>query len=119
VICFELDGLFLPAFSLRPENIWHKVRSWLGYQDIDFEGYPTFSARYLLRGADEEAIRAVFTDRILGFYEATAGLCTEGNEDRLLFYRQPVRVKPEDVRAFVEEGLEGLSRFCPWASSGT
>ena len=36
VICFRSPQLSLPDFSVRPEKWHHKMRSALGYQDIDF-----------------------------------------------------------------------------------
>ncbi len=111
VICFQLGKQSLPTFCLRPENVWHKMGAWLGGQDIDFESHPTFSAKYLLQGEDESAIRDLFTDEALAFYEARPGLCTEGGGDRLLFYRSSVRVKPEAIHSFMEEGFAVLALF--------
>ena len=119
VICFELQNTLLPSFSLRPEGVLHKIGSRLGYQDIDFENYPEFSASYLLRGSDEEAVRNVFTESILAFYEMSSRLCTEGNGDRMLFYRQSKRVRPEELQMFLEEALEALSLFDSSASGST
>ena len=51
VISFQLQGRNLPAFTMRPENVFHKLGSMMGYQDIDFEISPVFSKKYLLRGA--------------------------------------------------------------------
>ena len=48
-------------------------------QDINFERWPEFSKNYLLRGRNEEAVRTLFTDDILAYYNQTAGLSTEGN----------------------------------------
>jgi hypothetical protein len=109
VVCFRFEGTELPSFSLRPENIWHKIGSWLGYQDIDFDSHPVFSSNYLLRGGDEDAIRMLFTDPVLEFYEQNPGLSTEGSGNILLFYRHSVRVGPQGIRPFMEEGLKVLS----------
>jgi hypothetical protein len=46
----------MPHFALRPEKAWHKIGSWFGHQDIDFDSHPRFSSTYLLRGGDESAI---------------------------------------------------------------
>lgn len=35
--------LGLPEMLVYPENFFHKVGSWLGMQDIDFEEWPEFS----------------------------------------------------------------------------
>jgi hypothetical protein len=113
VICFELAGAALPAFALRPETVWNKMGTWLGGQDIDFDSAPDFSARYLLQGADEAAVRRLFAGRVLAFLAARPGLAAEGGGDRLIFYRPDVRVKPEALGAFMEEGLEVLALFQP------
>ncbi|MEC9473853.1 MAG: hypothetical protein VX584_04130, partial [Actinomycetota bacterium] len=69
----DAEDLQLPTFVIRPENLFHKIGSTFGYQDIDFDAHPTFSKRYLLRGPDEEAIRNTFTDEFLSSYERHKG----------------------------------------------
>ena len=111
VVCLQMDGAALPVFALRPETVWNKMGAWLGGQDIDFESAPDFSSRYVLQGTDEAAVRGLFADRVLAFYAARSGLCTEGGGDRLLVYRAEKRVKPEALSAFLDEGLEVLALF--------
>jgi hypothetical protein len=114
VVCFRLARAGLPSFSLRPGNCFHKLGQWFGYQDINFESHPNFSGKYLLRGADEAAIREVFTDDVLGWYEAAgSNLCTEGNGDLLLFHRQGGLIDPKDVRGLLEDGFVVLGLFQP------
>ncbi|HJT78194.1 MAG TPA: hypothetical protein VJ739_13405, partial [Gemmataceae bacterium] len=113
VIVFRLPGPPLPAFSLRPLNFWHKVGHLFGYQDITFDEHPAFSARYLLRGPNEAAVRQLFTEEALAWYEGTNGLSTEGRGDRLLFYRHNKRVEPPAIRSFLEEGFKVLALFNP------
>ncbi len=112
---FELAGAALPAFALRPETVWSKMGAWLGGQDIDFEDAPDFSSRYILQGTDEAAVRRLFAERVLAFYAAHPGLCTEGGGDRLIVYRADKRVKPEALSAFMDEGLEVMDLFKPQA----
>ncbi|HEY8504226.1 MAG TPA: hypothetical protein VIL46_06555 [Gemmataceae bacterium] len=111
VLCFTHAHTDLPAFCLRPENFWHKIGAWFGYGDINFESHPTFSKRFHLKGADEEAIRKLFDNEVLNYFDGKAGLSVEGAADRLLFYRASKRVKPEKVREFMEEGFEILALF--------
>jgi hypothetical protein len=105
VACFEQEGGNLPGFILRPENLFDKLGSLIGYKDINFENQPDFSARYRLTGANEEEIRRLFTDQAISFYQGLEGktVCTEAGGSRLIYYRQGMRAKPEDVRAFLEE----------------
>jgi hypothetical protein len=115
VACFRFDRGRLPSFSLRPESVFHKVGAWLGYQDFDFASHPTFSKKYLLRGRDEEAVRRLFPDAVLEFFEERRGLCVEGAGGRLLMYRHAVRVDPAAVRSFLEEAFGVLAQFRPAA----
>jgi hypothetical protein len=114
VVCFRLGRANLPAFSLKPQTFLHKAGQWFGYQDINFESHPKFSGKYLLRGADEAAIRELFTDDVLSWYEGAGNnLCTEGSRDLLLFHRQGKRIDPKDVRGLLEDGFAVLGLFQP------
>ena len=115
VICFRSPQLSLPDFSMRPEHFFHKIGSVLGYQDIDFESHPTaveFSKKYLLRGKDEQKIRALFTDTVLTFFAAHPDkVCVEGSGDELIWYQPGKIIEPEDIPAFMKEGFEVFRLF--------
>ena len=115
VICFQSPQLNLPKFQLRPEEWHHKIGSKLGYQDIDFESHPTaveFSKKYLLRGKDEQKIRALFTDTVLTFFSVDRDkVWLEGSGDQLISYRWCQLIEPEDIPAFMKEGFEVFRLF--------
>ena len=115
VIYFRSPQLSLPDFSMRPEHFFHKIGSVLGYQDIDFESHPTaveFSKKYLLRGKDEQTIRALFTDKVLTFFAAHPDkVCVEGSDDQLIWYQPEKIIEPEDIPAFMKEGFEVFRLF--------
>jgi hypothetical protein len=111
VIYFRSPVLSLPHFAMRPENLFHKIGGAMGYQDIDFESHPRFSADYLLRGDDEQAVREFFTDELLTFIESQESICVEGGGDQLVFYRQRKRIKPDEVNGFMEEGFKAFDVF--------
>ena len=115
VICFRSPQLSLPDFSMRPEHFFHKIGSVLGYQDIDFESHPTaaeFSKKYLLRGKDEQKIRALFTDTALTFFAAHPDkVCVEGSDDQLIWYQPGKIIEPEDIPGFMKEGFEVFRLF--------
>jgi hypothetical protein len=112
VAYFEPRNLNIPFFSLRPENVMHKLISALGYQDIDFSHRPTFSSQYLLRGADEQGIRNIFSDALLGFYEMSGGACTDGGGSQLFIFRPGYRTPPHEAQAFIN-WAESLQRLFP------
>lgn len=96
VFQFQSARLNLPAFILKPENVFHKIGQSFGYQDIDFDSYPEFSKRYLLRGGDEERIRKLFNpDMLVRFESEEKGLVVEAGSQILICYRSGKRVKPE------------------------
>ncbi len=103
VALFPRAGEGLPDLVLAPENIFHKIGSAFGYQDIDFDTSPEFSAHYLLRGPDEMAIRSVFSADALNFFAQQRGWHVEIAGGSVAVYRSDRRCKPEDVRPFLEE----------------
>ncbi|MEZ6061224.1 MAG: hypothetical protein R3C19_12740 [Planctomycetaceae bacterium] len=111
VIYFQTPALNLTKFAVRPESILHRIGSAFGYQDIDFATHPQFSKLYLLRGDDESAIRQLFTDKVLTFFQNEHRICAEGSGDQLVFYRQGKRIKPAELPDFIDEGFRVLAVF--------
>jgi len=93
----------LPRFELRPEDVFHKIGAAFGYQDIDFALYPGFSKHYLVRGADEQAIRDAFDESIITAVENTPGISIESDGEWLVIYRDGKRVNVSRIAEFLEE----------------
>jgi hypothetical protein len=108
VLHLESGKLSVPHFSLKPENVLHKLFPNFGFQDIDFGQRPTFSSQYLLSGKDEQAIRNTFNDWLLAFYETHPGICTEGRGNQLFIYRDNQRLEPSEIQSFIDLGLNIL-----------
>jgi hypothetical protein len=113
VICFQMKEQGLPSFFLRPETFLDRISGLFGFQDIDFDEHPVFSKKYVLRGRNVPAIRELFTEEVLTFYEGVDGISTEANGNRLLFYRHGKRIKPLEIREFMEEGFAALAVLRP------
>ena len=111
ILFFRSPKLYLPDFSLRPENVFHKIGGAFGYKDIDFVTHPIFSKSYLLRGDNEAAIRGLFNNKLLNFIQSQQKISIEGSGDQLIFYRNKNRVKPEEVESFMEEGFQVFGQF--------
>jgi hypothetical protein len=105
IVYLEPANLRVPYFSLRPENFLHKLITAFGYQDIDFGQRPEFSANYILRGQDEPAIRQVFNDRLLSFYEGYGGTCTDAGGNQLLLFRAGHRFEPHEIQSYIALAL--------------
>ena len=109
MVYLEPGNISLPYFSLRSERFAHKIWAAFGYQDIDFGNRPTFNSQYLLRGPDEQAIRNMFNDSLLSFYEMNPGTCTDGGGNRLFVYRENYRCEPQQIQPFIGLALSVLN----------
>lgn len=106
VLAVHRQGLSLPAFELRPENVLLRIAGAFGYQDIDFDGSPEFSRRYLLRGKDEAAVRQLFTPTLLQTLERQPGWSVEASGESIIVYRRGKRSKPEELQIFFTASQE-------------
>lgn len=109
VVYLEQVSLMLPMFALRPETLFHRMLSALGYQDIDFGQRPEFSKQYILRGQDELAIRQTFNDRVLAFFESYPGTCVDAGGNQLFVYRAGYRFQPYEIEGYVGLGLQAAN----------
>jgi hypothetical protein len=106
----------LPIFSLRPREIFDRIGELLGSRVIRVERQREFSDRYVLRGDDGNAVRALFSDEVLSFFAGLPAACTvESLGDRMVFYYlvRRSRIAPASVREIIQEGLTLLSLMLP------
>ena len=101
-------GAGLPNFTLAREHFFHKIGQAFGYQDIDFDEFPEFSKKYLLRGADEAAIRGLFNARLIDAYVSGEANNAEVRDGWLFIYQQGRRVKPELIQKRIESAFSLL-----------
>lgn len=106
VIFIGSDELNVPQFFLGPENFFHRMANWFGYDDIDFDTHPKFSDAYLLRGPHEQKIRQLFTPQLLEFFEQMTGWTVEGNGGRLIAFRAAMRTEVPKLRELMDSGYK-------------
>ena len=111
VALYPDGGRGLPDFVLSPENVFHKIGQAFGYQDIDFEQSPEFSAHYLLRGADEAAIRTAFTTDAIAFFAQHHRWNVEVRSGHVAVYRSGQRCKPPEAPAYLADTLMVMLAF--------
>jgi hypothetical protein len=93
----------LPDFTLGPEHWWNKLGKIFGQQDITFEASPEFSKAYLLKGPNEQAIRAAFGAEALGFLAQNQGWSVQSASGALAVFMASKLCKPEDLQAFLAQ----------------
>ncbi|MBK9735098.1 MAG: hypothetical protein IPO92_09095 [Saprospiraceae bacterium] len=96
VMFINSKKLGLPEFRMKPETIGSKIASYFGWDDINFEEYPSFSEKYKLTGDEEEFIRHTFDNKVLKFFSKTSGWTIEAANYYLIFYAHNVLV-PENI----------------------
>ncbi len=106
VFFIKAKDLDLPELYLKPEHFFHKIASFFGMDDIDFEEYPEFSDRYLLKGEDEERIRRRMTKEVVHFFTLERGWYLEGVNYYMVLYKYRKLVPPKKIEAFYEKGLQ-------------
>ena len=100
---YHLPGRGLPEFELRPEGTTDRLVAKLGFQDVDFDSHPGFSASYRLKTDDEGAIRTIFCPELLEHFEREAEWSLEGKGAWLAAYRAERLVAPSDLQTFIEQ----------------
>jgi hypothetical protein len=105
------EALALPAFSVRPEHVFHRIGTIFGFEDVDFPDRPEFSHDCLLRGPDEAAVRAAFPAEVTAFFEGGAKWCADGEGEELFLWRGGKRLDPAEVPALLASATELLARF--------
>ena len=78
----------LPEFTLEKEEFFDRLMEFAGYRDIDFKLFPKFSSKFLLKGDNEEDLRAFFNEERLQFFEKGEEVYhIESRGSRLLVFR--------------------------------
>lgn len=116
VISMEHQGLDCPGFELMPEKFIDKLNHLFGSQDVDFECFPKFSKKYVLRSNNEDEVRQYFNLNVIKFFELHQDVSMEGLGNTLIFYRRSKEKKPKELVAGLNEGqkvLKGLLANAP------
>jgi hypothetical protein len=110
IICLESGMLAIPAFTLRPENFFDKIGGALGIQkDINFEEFPNFSKMFLLKSANEPAVRALFHRELVEKLEKSRRQSMETAPGKVILYVSGQRKSPEQLKELFAEALEYFS----------
>jgi len=114
VASFSNTGLQLPEFQMGAKGLLQKFGDALFHTNINFDSHADFSRRYQVRSPTKEKTRELFTGSLLSFLEGLdpkQEWRLEGSEETLIVYRAGKRVKPEDLRVFLDETARLASSF--------
>ncbi len=105
IMLINWPGASLPRFALRPDTPANVIATWFVGGDIDFKAYPRFSWEYYLQGENEEAVRELFTGKLLKLFSTNFGWVVEAEENVLLLCREGRIIEPEKMETFITSGL--------------
>ncbi|MEM8953702.1 MAG: hypothetical protein AAGD22_06090 [Verrucomicrobiota bacterium] len=112
VACFEKEGMALPAFSMRPVGSYHEVPMAWDFVEVDFAAtHPGFAKGFVVKGKDESAVRAIFSESVIEHYKRIRGIAVEGDGAVMVVFRPGQQRRPEDLHAFCDNGAKVLQQF--------
>ncbi len=119
VIRLTDTSLELPSFSLTPEPVFETMLTnardpdlrerLAGTAGISFREHPGFTERMHLQGPVRKAVRALFGDDLVAFFEAHPDLCCESSGPYLIFYRFDTLISPQNTGGFLDEASDVYS----------
>ena len=60
---------------------------------------------------DETAVRELFGNELVAFFENQQNICVQGCDQQLVFFLNKKRIKPNEVEQFMEQGFDVFARF--------
>lgn len=109
VLILDTGEKKLPPFEIFPETIFQKLKTKVGYQDINFRLHPVFSERYVVQGYYKDDIRKSMTEQFLSSMETQTGLRIQCTGTKVIFYRKKYLLKAEEIEFFIDWGLQRIN----------
>jgi MFS superfamily sulfate permease-like transporter len=94
----------IPAFRMDKERIFDRLAGMAGFQDINIDEHRDFSRRFMLKGQDEESIKAFLTDELVLFFESHPYYHLESNGDSILILKGQRLATISEVKAIASYG---------------
>jgi hypothetical protein len=95
----------VPVFTLDREGLLERLYALAGYKDIDIESHADFSKRFYLRGENESAIRTLFTDELVLFFESNAYYHIESSKNGILIFSKERIASIKEIKALLDFGF--------------
>ena len=95
----------LPAFTLDREGLLERLYVLAGYKDIDIKNHADFSKRFYLRGENENAIRSLFNDELVRFFESNAYYHIESSKSGVLIFSKERVASIKEIKALLDFGI--------------
>ena len=94
----------ITAFTLDREGFLEKVYAFAGFKDIPIQEHSDFNKRFYLLGENETAIKALFNDDLIHFFESNPYYHVESNGTCLLIFNKERLASTKEVKALFDFG---------------
>ncbi|MFH1589619.1 MAG: hypothetical protein ABIB43_03585 [archaeon] len=103
VIKVDMDSP-IPDFYLTKELFFQKINKLFGDKDINFEESPEFSKKFFLSGANEPAVRKLFSPQVRSFFQGLdSKIIVEAKNNKLIIFKTFKIVKPLELNQFIND----------------
>lgn len=90
VMHLYLKSVSFPVFALTKKNLSPDVGFFNVKEPVEVDGHPAFSRRYHLQGNNADAVKKIFSDKVLYFLENRKHcIFVEANDHDLLIFTEP------------------------------
>ena len=94
----------IPVFILEREGFFQKATDLAYRTDINFDAYPVFSDKFVLKGPDESAIRSFFHPGIIRKVAQHPHFHMESNGEAILLYRFDKSASEKSISELIRFG---------------
>ncbi len=95
----------IPEFTLDKEGVFEYIYHFAGFKDIEIENHPDFSKRFYLSGKEQEAIKQLFTDDLILFFESNPYYHIESSKHGLLILGKERLGGVKEIKALADFGI--------------
>jgi hypothetical protein len=113
------QSIDFPVFALGPGGVAAKIINAIEHQNVEIND-GEFSHRYSVRGPEKDRIRALFGEALIRFLKDLdhgKQWQIEGAGKNLIIYRFARRIKPADLRDFLQETSSIAQSFFAYAGT--
>jgi MFS superfamily sulfate permease-like transporter len=94
----------IPVFTLDRDGFLQFLYQLAGFKDIVIDGHSDFSKRFYLKGEDQEAIKQLFTDELVLFFESNPYYHIESNGTDLIVKNKDRLATVSEIKALISFG---------------
>jgi len=96
----------IPVFTLDKEGLLQMLYNLAGFKDIQIQDHADFNKRFYLSGENQQAIRSMFTDELILFFESNPYYHVESNGSSFLILKKERLLSVQEIKAMIYFGQQ-------------